>query len=577
MRKVSHHNMVPPPHGAVTRRGFLGSTSAMASASAVQLSTIPDKLVVLTFDDAVVSHRTVAAPLLQELRFGATFFVTHRWMPDRQNFMTWDQVAELHSMGFEIGNHSWTHDSFAIPRNAARLAGELALIEYELKRRGVPKPISFAWCGNAFGPEAIRVVSDQGYRLARRGINPEADSVSGGRNLGPAYSPSRHHPLLIPSTAVLDPCWTMDDFKRALAAPRDGEIAVLQFHGTPDLAHPWVHTPPERFREYMQHLKTGGFRVIAIRDLLTYIESRNARADTLAQARVPELRSNCGVLPVEMAATRQDLGYWIANMKEHGFNEVEKEQATGLRPAELSRSTDVAAPLSKIPGAVRLLPYPGGRHPRIGFLEGAIDPMRGTKASVFLPWDGLGYVVVDLPEAIFSNTGLIFLAHTHIPTVWNEQNQIIENIDWTRGSGGALSFRRQLPNGIQFGASIRPAGAEAEMELWLRNVTYTDLSALRTQVCVMLKGAPSLNAQTNRNKILRSPAAAVGSSDQGRWIITAWERCGRTWGNDQVPCMHADPVLPDCPAGETVRVRGKLWFYEGTQIDHELDRARSQF
>jgi len=538
---------------------------------------MPEKLVVLTFDDAVLSHRTIAGPLLKEFGFGATFFVTHRWMLDRQNFMTWEQIAELHAMGFEIGNHSWSHDSFAIPRNAARLAGELTLVEYELKRVGVPKPVSFAWCGNTFGPEAIRILSDHGYRLARRGVNPEVDPVPGGRHLGPPYSPARHHPLLIPSTAVPDPCWTIDDFKRALALPARDEIAVLQFHGAPDLAHPWVHTPPERFSEYMEYLKNGGFRVIAVRDLLSYAGVQNPPADRLAQTRVPELRSNSGVLPVETTATRQDLGYWIANMNQHGFSETERMQATGLPAAELARDANIRASPASREGPLRILPYPGGRHPRIGFLEGAIDPMRGTKASVFLPWDPSSYVVVDLPEAIFSNTGLIFLAHTHIPTVWNEQNQIIENIDWTRNSDGSLSFRRQLPNGIIFGASIRPAGLEVQMEIWLRNVTYTDLSALRTQVCVMLKGARDFNTQTNQNKVLTRPAAAVQSADQSRWIVTAWEHCGRSWGNDQVPCMHADPVLPDCAAGQTVRVRGMLWFYEGKQINGEIERARSQY
>ena len=36
--------------------------------------------------------------------------------------------------------------------------------------------------------------------------------------------------------------------------------------------------------------------------------------------------------------------------------------------------------------------------PRIGFLEGAIAPLRGTKASVFLPWDPKSYVVVEPTE-----------------------------------------------------------------------------------------------------------------------------------------------------------------------------------
>src|SRR5262249_5395042 len=37
---------------------------------------IPDRLVVLTFDDASKSHFTVARPLLKKYGFGATFFVT---------------------------------------------------------------------------------------------------------------------------------------------------------------------------------------------------------------------------------------------------------------------------------------------------------------------------------------------------------------------------------------------------------------------------------------------------------------------------------------------------------------------
>src|SRR5262249_33818250 len=138
---------------------------------------------------------------------------------------------------------------------------------------------------------------------------------------------------------------------------------------------------------------------------------------------------------------------------------------------------------------LRVLPYPGGRHPRIGFLEGAIDPLRGTKASVFLPWDPASYVVVDLPEAIFSNIGLIFLAHTHVPTIWNEQNQVLQNIDWTREPDGTLRHHRLLPNGIVFGASIAARESDVEMELWLRNVTNIDLTRLRTQICVLLKQA----------------------------------------------------------------------------------------
>ena len=37
---------------------------------------VPDKVVVLTFDDSSASHHAVARPLLKRLGFGATFFIT---------------------------------------------------------------------------------------------------------------------------------------------------------------------------------------------------------------------------------------------------------------------------------------------------------------------------------------------------------------------------------------------------------------------------------------------------------------------------------------------------------------------
>ena len=47
------------------------------------------KTVVLTFDDAVKSHLGFVAPLLKDLGFNATFFITHRWMDDAAHFLTW--------------------------------------------------------------------------------------------------------------------------------------------------------------------------------------------------------------------------------------------------------------------------------------------------------------------------------------------------------------------------------------------------------------------------------------------------------------------------------------------------------
>ena len=56
-------------------------------------------------------------------------------------------------------------------------------------------------------------------------------------------------------------------------------------------------------------------------------------------------------------------------------------------------------------------------------------------------------------------------------------------------------------------------------------------------------------------------------------MLVAFERCGRVWANSRVPCIHSDPVLPDVPAGERVSVIGRLWFYEGKDVEREVRRA----
>src|SRR5436305_10619564 len=93
---------------------------AAIAAAAAAAEPVPDKLVVLTFDDASKSHYTVARPLLKKHKFGATFFVTEGWdfATNKKDYLTWDEIAELHKDGFEIGNH--TRDHMAVSAKTVR-------------------------------------------------------------------------------------------------------------------------------------------------------------------------------------------------------------------------------------------------------------------------------------------------------------------------------------------------------------------------------------------------------------------------------------------------------------------------
>jgi len=287
--------------------------------------------------------------------------------------------------------------------------------------------------------------------------------------------------------------------------------------------------------------------------------------------------------PVESNSRRltgdEETRYWLQNMVwYHHFSLEEVSQATGLDQQDILSLlkkfsiTPAHKPVRPADAPLLTMPYPGGRHPRIGFLEGAIRPQRETKVSVFTPWDEQSYVVVDVPEAIWSNLGLTYLAHTHVPTIWTKQGVELEQLEWTRKDDGNFEFQRTLPNGIAFGAKVIPERQGVKMELWLKNGTAEKLTDLRVQNCVMLKGAAGFTEQDNENKLFSNPFAAARNAAGDRWIITAWSHCHRPWGNARCPCLHSDPKFPDCEPGETKTLRGWLSFYEGTEIESEFQR-----
>jgi peptidoglycan/xylan/chitin deacetylase (PgdA/CDA1 family) len=238
---------------------------------------IPDRLVVLTFDDSVKSHATIAAPLLKKYGFGATFFITEGFAfpTDKTHYMTCAEIRGLHDQGFEIGNHTRDHASVTA-RTLDKLEEQLRGIDEQCLKRGIPRPVSFAYPGNELDFEVLPALKAHGIRFARRGGSPEFPYREG---KGFAYKPGQDHPLLIPTAGDARPAWTLDDLKRAVSQARNGRIAVLQFHGVPEGEHPWVNTPRERFEEYMKYLHDEGYRVIALRDLARYVDPADLPGD----------------------------------------------------------------------------------------------------------------------------------------------------------------------------------------------------------------------------------------------------------------------------------------------------------
>ncbi len=226
----------------------------------------------MTFDDGPKSQATFAAPLLLECNFGATFYITEglRFLEDKERYMTWEEAGALHRAGFEIGNHTRHHKN--VTRQTPQdLRDDILHIDQRCAEYGIAQTETFCYPGYSNDSAAVEVLAERGFAFARRGVIPEFPyDNEGGR--GPAYDPQIHHPLLVPTTGAAGPHWNFDDFLWALDQARDGKIAVLTFHGVPDLDHPWVHTDPDDYAACVAHLRDNDFTVIALRDLRRYVD-----------------------------------------------------------------------------------------------------------------------------------------------------------------------------------------------------------------------------------------------------------------------------------------------------------------
>ncbi|MFE3452882.1 polysaccharide deacetylase family protein [Nonomuraea sp. NPDC059194] len=101
-------------------RGFTALTVAdlVAAVHKNNGRSLPDKPIVLTFDDGYADFHANALPLLERHDFPATVFLTSGWVADAgkdaagrplDDMLSWGQAREIAQSGIEIGGHSHSH------------------------------------------------------------------------------------------------------------------------------------------------------------------------------------------------------------------------------------------------------------------------------------------------------------------------------------------------------------------------------------------------------------------------------------------------------------------------------------
>ena len=71
-------------------------------------TALPEKPVMITFDDTRIEHHSIAAPEMEKYGFKGVFFVMT--IPiGKPNYMNSEQIKDLSDRGHVIGSHTWDH------------------------------------------------------------------------------------------------------------------------------------------------------------------------------------------------------------------------------------------------------------------------------------------------------------------------------------------------------------------------------------------------------------------------------------------------------------------------------------
>jgi peptidoglycan/xylan/chitin deacetylase (PgdA/CDA1 family) len=137
----------------------------------------------ITFDDGSETDLIIAADILKEKEFNATFYVTAGRIGS-PGYLAPAQLSQLHALGFEIGCHSMTH-AYLNDVGASDLRREVWEAKERIEEMLGTRVEHFSCPGGRYDERTIAMAKEAGYRTlatSRAHVNlPSTDRFSLGR------------------------------------------------------------------------------------------------------------------------------------------------------------------------------------------------------------------------------------------------------------------------------------------------------------------------------------------------------------------------------------------------------------
>lgn len=130
----------------------------------LNVERIPEKTVVLTFDDGHAGNFTYAFTLLKKYGFRATFFLATDLI-GRMNMLNWEEIREMSKNGMEIGSHTCSHLLLASEKEN-KIRQELQKSK-EIIEKNTGKPVrSLSYPNGSYSPFISEIAKDYNYQNA---------------------------------------------------------------------------------------------------------------------------------------------------------------------------------------------------------------------------------------------------------------------------------------------------------------------------------------------------------------------------------------------------------------------------
>jgi peptidoglycan/xylan/chitin deacetylase (PgdA/CDA1 family) len=146
----------------LNEQGYTAITISMLVEALIEGGELPEKPIVITFDDGHMSVYEHAFPIMEELGFPGVFYIVANRINNAPDFVNIEQISTLVNAGWEIGSHGYTH--LDVTKNHSSANYEIGQSKADLQT-ALGAPIrTFAYPYGEIDPFTAQIVSNSGYR-----------------------------------------------------------------------------------------------------------------------------------------------------------------------------------------------------------------------------------------------------------------------------------------------------------------------------------------------------------------------------------------------------------------------------